>query len=93
VVGSVFGILTLSQKASGDSHCVGMYCDATGLSSQNDAHTSATISTIAFGVGLAAIAVDVVVILTAPKRATNAMLKLGPATMSANGGSALSVVF
>jgi hypothetical protein len=67
VVGSVFGAMTFAQKSSGDSHCSGTYCDASGLSSQDSAHTSATISTVSFAVGLAAIAVDVVLLLTAPK--------------------------
>jgi hypothetical protein len=66
-VGSVFGVLTFSQKSAGDSHCAGMYCDASGLASQNNAHTSATVSTIGFAVGLAALAVDAVVILTSHK--------------------------
>jgi hypothetical protein len=66
-VGSVFGVLTFSQKSAGDSHCSGAYCDASGLSSENNAHTSATVSTIGFAVGLAALAVDAVVILTSPK--------------------------
>jgi hypothetical protein len=67
VVGSVFGVLTLTQKADGDSHCSGSYCDATGLSSQDAAHTSATVSTVAFAVGLAALAVDAVLLLTWPR--------------------------
>jgi hypothetical protein len=67
VVGSIFGILTFTQKSSGDSQCSGQYCTAAGLSSENDAHTSSTVSTIAFGIGLAALAVDAVVLLTSGK--------------------------
>jgi hypothetical protein len=64
VAGSIFGVLTFSQKSEGDSHCSGSYCDASGLSSQDAAHTSATISTVAFAVGLAALAADAVLLLT-----------------------------
>jgi hypothetical protein len=64
VVGSVFGILTFTQKSAGDSHCSGAYCDASGLSSEDAAHTSATVSTVAFAVGLAALAVDAVLLFT-----------------------------
>jgi hypothetical protein len=67
VVGSVFGVMTFSQKSAGDKHCSGSYCDASGLSSENSAHTSATVSTIGFAVGLVALAVDAVVILTSRK--------------------------
>jgi hypothetical protein len=66
LAGSIFGVLTFTQKSSGDSHCAGMYCDASGLSSESSAHTSATISTVAFAVGLAALAVDAVLVLTRP---------------------------
>jgi hypothetical protein len=67
VVGSIFGAMTFAQKSAGDSHCSGQYCDASGLSSENSAHTSATISTVSFGVALVAAAVDAVLVLTAPK--------------------------
>jgi hypothetical protein len=90
VVGSIFGAMTLSQKSAGDSHCSGQYCDATGLSSESSAHTSATVSTVAFAVGLAAVAVDVVLVLTSPKRAgTGAMAPIGPQGATAGRGSAV----
>jgi hypothetical protein len=66
VAGSVFGVLTFTQKSAGDSHCSGAFCDASGLSSQDAAHTSATISTVAFAVGLVALAADAVLLLTRP---------------------------
>jgi hypothetical protein len=84
VLGSVFGVLTFSQKSDGDSHCSGTYCDATGLSSQDAAHTSATISTVALGVGLAALAADAVLLLT---------WKGGPRQAPHVGASSLAVPF
>jgi hypothetical protein len=83
VVGSVFGVLTFTQKADGDSHCSGSYCDASGLSSQDAAHTSATVSTVAFAVGLAALAVDAVLILTSK----------GPRPAARVGAASLAVAF
>jgi hypothetical protein len=62
-------VLTFTQKSAGDSHCSGAYCDASGLSSEDAAHTSATISTVAFAVGLVALAVDAVLLLTRPHAA------------------------
>jgi hypothetical protein len=64
VVGSVFGILTFTQKAAGDRHCAGVYCDPSGLSSENAAHTSATLSTVGFAVGVAALGTCAVLLLT-----------------------------
>jgi hypothetical protein len=88
VAGSVFGVLTFTQKSAGDSHCSGAYCDASGLSSQDAAHTSATVSTVAFAVGLVALAADAVLLLTRPHSAR------GPAAASASRGTAsLAVSF
>jgi hypothetical protein len=54
-VGSYFGIRAMGDKSDGDAHCNGRLCDATGLALQDDAHTHATIATIAFGAGIAAL--------------------------------------
>ena len=53
-VGSVFGVRTFVEKAERDDHCPAAGCDPTGHAAAVDARTSATISTIAFGVGGAA---------------------------------------
>jgi hypothetical protein len=89
VAGSVFGVLTFTQKSAGDSHCSGTYCDASGLSSQDAAHTSATVSTVAFAVGLAALAVDAVLLLTRP-HATAATANAVPAAPGRGAGAASS---
>jgi hypothetical protein len=82
VAGSVFGVLTFTQKSAGDSHCAGAYCDASGLSSQDAAHTSATVSTVAFAVGLVALAADAVLLLTRPRAARPAAGGAGTASLA-----------
>jgi hypothetical protein len=89
IAGSIFGILTFTEKSAGQSHCSGKYCDASGLSSENDAHTSATISTVAFGVGLAALAVDAVILLTTHGKSEAPRQGMGPEFYPAAGGFAL----
>lgn len=54
-VGGFFGLRAIANKNDGDAHCNGRFCDAAGLSLQDDARTAATISTIAFGVGAIAL--------------------------------------
>jgi hypothetical protein len=60
VVGTVFGLNALSTRRDGDLHCTGAYCDSMGLALQDDAHTQATVSTVAFTVGAAALVAAVV---------------------------------
>lgn len=66
VVGSVFGAMTLSETSTIDEHCRGSLCDAVGLAANDDAHASATISTVGFVVGGLALAAGVVLLVTAP---------------------------
>jgi hypothetical protein len=54
-VGSYFGIRTFVKKGERDDHCpTGIGCDPTGHAADDDARSSATISTISFAVGGAA---------------------------------------
>ena len=73
-VGSVFGLEAISQKnaSHADGHCNASGCDGTGTSLRNQAISDATVSTIAFGAGLAAVAAGVIVWLTAPSAAPRA---------------------
>jgi hypothetical protein len=69
VVGAVFGVRSLGNNADSDSHCtVGSpdRCDETGLELRSDARTSATVSTVAFALGGAAVAAGVVLFAAAP---------------------------
>lgn len=68
-VGTVYGALTLSKKSDAEAHCTGTECDATGVSLQDEAHRDATVSTIAFGVGIATVAAGAWLALTAPSGA------------------------
>jgi hypothetical protein len=65
-VGAAFGLMTFSAKSDGDEHCPGDHtrCDDEGLDLHDRASTYATVSTIAFAGGLAALAVGTVLVLT-----------------------------
>lgn len=68
-IGTVFGIVAKSKlDQSNDGHCHdGNLCDATGVQLRSDSLSAALGSTIAFSVGLAAVAAGAVLWLTAPK--------------------------
>jgi hypothetical protein len=70
-VGSVFGLEAISQNNASNAggHCNASGCDGTGTSLRNQAISDATVSTIAFGAGLAAVAAGVIVWVTAPSAA------------------------
>jgi hypothetical protein len=53
-VGSVFGVLTFQARDSARLACPGNVCRPGGLDDINRAHTDATVSTVGFGVGVAA---------------------------------------
>jgi hypothetical protein len=52
VAGSVFGVLTFGMRDRADEQCPGNVCGAGGLGDIDRAKTYATISTVAFGLGL-----------------------------------------
>lgn len=55
-VGAGYGLRAYSLANEADSHCDGRACrDQKGIELRNDASASATVSTVSFGVGLAAI--------------------------------------
>jgi len=64
-MGAGFGINTFIQQGVVDQHCGDKYCDQTGLDADQAAHTSATISTIAFAAGLGSAAASAILFLTA----------------------------
>jgi hypothetical protein len=55
-IGTAFGVVTLGHKSTLDDHCRGFVCDAEGKAAADDAHSSATISTVAFTIGVAGVA-------------------------------------
>jgi hypothetical protein len=65
VVGSIYGVRTLQKKGEIGSSCDDEGgCNAKGYALQEDAHRSATISTVAFAVGLGAVAAGVALVVT-----------------------------
>jgi hypothetical protein len=67
VVGSIFGVLTLSKRDDIGDHCAGSRCDSTGAQLHDDAQKLALVSTIGFGVGAVGLVTGAVLLLTAPK--------------------------
>jgi hypothetical protein len=65
-VGTYYGVMTLSKKSDAAAHCVGTECDATGVALQDDAHSYASVSTVAFAVGVATLGVGAWLTWTAP---------------------------
>jgi hypothetical protein len=55
VVGSIFGVEVLTDKAARDQHCANGRCDAAGLGYDARARDAATISTVGFAWGAAAL--------------------------------------
>jgi hypothetical protein len=61
-VGGIFGIETFVKKGDEGSYCT-KFCSQPGLDDQSASRTDATISTVAFGVGIAASAVGAYLVL------------------------------
>ncbi|HEY3822553.1 MAG TPA: hypothetical protein VGL81_35555 [Polyangiaceae bacterium] len=66
VVGSIFGLESLSKHSSSQQQCQGNACTPAGLQDVSDGKSAGNVSTIAFIAGGAAIAGGVVLWLTAP---------------------------
>ncbi|WP_437670466.1 hypothetical protein [Sorangium sp. So ce131] len=97
VVGGILGALVIGKKGVVDEHCGSSIqasdekaCDATGVDAASSGSSMATVSTIAFGVGLAGLGAATVLYWTEPKHATKTagmsprwvgagVLKAGPA--------------
>jgi hypothetical protein len=70
-LGSFFGLHAKSLHDDAETnHCDPLTCDEAGVSLTKDARTNATISTIAFSAGAAALVAGLVVYFVAPKRST-----------------------
>lgn len=63
-VGAYFGVRTISAQGTVEDNCHGKLCNQTGLDADDDAHASATVSTIAFAAGAALATGGVVLFLT-----------------------------
>jgi hypothetical protein len=78
-VGTYFGLRTLSLKSERDDVCPDAECNSQqGIDLDDDARSAALISTIGFGVGVAALGTAAVLWFTAPE-ATRAGPTVGAA--------------
>lgn len=68
--GTFFGLRTFSQRNDAEVFCAGRFCSQEGLDLHDDARASATLSTVTFALGGAALAAGLVLILTSSSRAS-----------------------
>jgi hypothetical protein len=90
-VGSFFGLKSFSKESDAEKECPrASACTSTGLSLTEDARNAATGSTIAFGLGLAALAGGAVLYFTAPSasaaaQTTSLHARVGPGSIVLGG--------
>jgi hypothetical protein len=85
-VGGYFGLRALSKKKATEDHCNGKLCDADGVALNDQAKSAATISNVAFGVGLLAVGAGAYLYFSAdsgrpteqPARAESTAIRLAP---------------
>lgn len=92
-IGTVFGLRDMSKLSDAESHCTGNSCDATGVTLRDEAVSAGNISTIAFGVGLVAIAGAAVLWFTAPKGQQQSAYRLAPTFGKGTGSMMLGGAF
>jgi len=90
-VGAVFGVMAITKSSDAKSKCSTTSCtDPAAVSENQDAKTAATISDVAIGAGLAAVAVGAYFLLTAPPApAQSTGLRLVPFVGRERAGAAL----
>jgi hypothetical protein len=95
VVGSIFGIVAKSKlNQSNDGPCdASDHCDPTGLSLRQSASSAATVSTISFAVGAAALGAGIVLYVTAPRTPTATGMVIAPAPLAGGGGAIFRASF
>jgi hypothetical protein len=77
IVGSVAGGVALAKKGEVSDHCRGEECDSTGKRAADAGQSAATVSTVAFGLGLVGLGTSLVLLLTSDTEAS-ASTKLRP---------------
>ncbi len=80
-VGSYFGLRTFSQKNDAEPYCNGTQCTQPGVDLRNDAKSSATISTIAFAAGVAAVGVGTFLVVTSPSKSSESASARAPSVL------------
>jgi hypothetical protein len=91
-IGAVFGVVAMNKEntALGNDCTADKYCSQQGLQLGQDAHGAATASTIAFGVGAAAVAGGLALYFLAPK--SSAAPTVGLRASGLPGGASLGLV-
>jgi hypothetical protein len=91
-IGMGFGLKAISKSSTSDKLCPGAPClDPAAVTASQEAHSAATVSNVAIGVGAAAIIGGVVLILTSPSAAAapasagRAKLGVSPTGLSLSG--------
>jgi hypothetical protein len=79
VLGTYFGFHAAAKKSDAEPHCNGKYCDPEGLSLEDDAHSAATVSTIAFGVGILALGAAAYLYFTSQRSSHAVAFRVAPA--------------
>lgn len=78
VVGTIFGLQTISKKKQASETCTGGTCTSqAGVDAGNDAHAAGNVSTVAMIVGAAGLAGGAVLWFTAPSSPSSTKVGLG----------------
>lgn len=67
-VGAISGAYTWSQKSTIETECLGRICNLQGQEAKDTASTFGTVSTVTFAVGGVALALGIIVYVTAPSK-------------------------
>ena len=88
--GTYFGLSAISKNSDAKKLCDGAVChDPKGESLTDDARKAATVSNVAFGIGLAALGTGIVLYLTAPSEKSLGSLSISPLAARRGGGLSL----
>jgi serine/threonine-protein kinase len=71
-VGGVFSLQAISKNGQASDHCDSTGCDQKGVDLGDEAHSAATLATVATGAGLVLLGGGVVLVLTAPSGPSSA---------------------
>ncbi len=86
LVGGGMGVAAALERDAADERCEGRFCSAEGLAMHDTARTYATVSTVTFIAGMAAVAAGVVIVV-ASDRVTGADSAWLEATLQPGGGT------
>jgi hypothetical protein len=86
-VGTYFGLQTFSKNSTANDNCPKGGCNQTGVDAGKDASTFATISTVAYGVGIVGLAAGAYFLFFAgPPKVTAGTVRATPMVGSSGGG-------